>query len=385
VHLNNEKHHNTPYFKRVFNFFSKPYSLIIASAFLLSSCYLSRLVVYNFSDIKDYQKFEKRTIKASEQKFQFAKTISEKKPKKLFVTDFDAYLKKNKTVGFLVIQNDSIQYERYFNGYDKESIVSSMSITKSIVSILIGCAVEDGLIQSINEPITNYIPELKKNGFDKVTIKHLLQMTSGIDFNENYFNPFGEASVFYYGFNLREKLQKMKLVYEPGTKFKYTSGNPQLLGYIIDRALKGKKTLSQYLQEKIWIPLGMEYDAYWSIDQEKNALEKTFCCLDGRVRDFAKIGRLYLNKGNWNGKQIVSEKWVEESTKIDTTDASVAYYQYQWWQLSPGKDFIAAGHLGQFVYVNPAKNLLIIRFGKNYGKIGENAWEKLIISLSDQY
>lgn len=359
--------------------------LFLIFSLLFSSCYLSRLAVYNYADIKDYKKFEKRTIKANGQKFQFAKSTSEKKPNHADGIDFDKYLEKNNTVGFMVIQNDSIQYERYFHGYDKESVVISMSITKSIVSILIGCAIDEGLIQSINEPVTNYIPELKKNGFDKVTIKHLLQMTSGIDFNDNYANPLSEASTFYYGFNLKKKVQNMKLAYEPGTKFKYASGNSQMLGYIIDRALKGKKSISEYLQEKIWTPLGMEYDGYWSIDQEKNGLEKTFCCLDGRVRDFAKIGRLYLNKGIWNGKQIISKKWVEESTKIETTEGSVNYYQYQWWKLNPQSDFTAAGHLGQFVYVNPEKNLLIIRFGKNYGKIGEKAWEKLLISVADQY
>jgi CubicO group peptidase (beta-lactamase class C family) len=233
----------------------------------------------------------------------------------------------------------------------------------------------------VNEPITNYIPELLKNGFDKVTIKHLLQMTSGIKFNESYVNPFGDAASFYYGLNLRKIISKMKLKTEPGKEFEYVSGNTQLLGLVLERALKNK-AITSYLQEKIWTPLGMEFDASWSIDRKKDGLEKTFCCINARARDFAKIGRLYKNKGNWDGKQIVSEKWVEESTKLDTTEGSESYYQYQWWLPNPSKDFMAEGILGQFVYVNPSKDLIIVRLGKNEGRAN---WWKVFTALSNAY
>jgi CubicO group peptidase (beta-lactamase class C family) len=254
-------------------------------------------------------------------------------------------------------------------------------MAKSISSILIGCAIDDGLIKSVDESITNYIPELKKNGLEKVTIKHLLQMTSGIKFNESYINPFGDAASFYYGLNLRKQIAKMKLKHEPGKKFEYISGNTQLLGLVLERSLRGK-TITQYLQDKLWTPLGMEYSASWSIDRNKNGLEKTFCCLNARARDFAKIGRLYKNKGNWNGTQIVSQKWVDESTKLDTTDGSVDYYQYQWWLPTPNEDFMAEGILGQFVYVNPSKNLIIVRLGKNEGKAN---WWTIFTSLAKAY
>ncbi|MBC7524616.1 MAG: serine hydrolase, partial [Flavobacterium sp.] len=265
-----------------------------------------------------------------------------------------------------------------FRGYEKQNIVPSFSMAKSVTSILIGCAIDEGLIKSVDEPITNYIPELTKNGFDKVTIKHVLQMTSGIRFNESYINPFGHAAGFYYGLNLRKKIKRLKLKREPGKKFQYTSGNTQLLGLILERSLKGR-TITSYLQEKLWTPLEMEYGASWSIDKEENGLEKTFCCLNATARDFAKIGRLYKNKGNWNGKQIISQKWVEESTKLDTTDGSVSYYQYQWWLPSNDGDFMAEGILGQFIYVNPSKSIVIVRMGKNYGRIN---WSDLFILLS---
>lgn len=354
---------------------------LIITSVLLSSCQLGRFIFYNFADINDHKKFQSRPLTTDSVTFKFHETTNGKFPKELDGMPFEEYLEDNKTVAFLIIKNDTIQYEKYFKGYDEESIVPSFSMAKSVTSILIGCAIDEGLIKSIDEPITIYIPELKKNGFEKVTIKHLLQMTSGIKFNESYVNPFGDAASFYYGRNLRKNISRMKMAWDSGMEFEYVSGNTQLLGLVLERALKDK-TITQYLQEKLWTPLGMEYDASWSIDKKKNGLEKTFCCLNARARDFAKIGRLYKNKGNWNGRQIVSEKWVEESTKLDTTNGSASYYQYQWWLPNPGKDFMAQGILGQFIYVNPEKDLVIVRLGKNSGKAN---WWGVFGGLAEGY
>jgi CubicO group peptidase (beta-lactamase class C family) len=360
-----------------------PFIIVII---LFNSCQIGRFIFYNFADIKDYKKFPKRTLKASDQKFIFNNALKSKSPKTLTVKNkkdisFDQFLKDHKTVAFMIIQNDSIYYEKYFKGYDETSIVPSFSVAKSVTSILIGCAIDDGFIKSVDEPITNYLPQLKKNGLDKVTIKHLLQMTSGINFNESYVNPFGHAASFYYGQKLRKSVNKLKLKDEPGTKFKYISGNTQVLGMVLEAALKGK-TLTSYLQEKIWLPIGMEYDASWSIDRKKEGVEKTFCCLNARARDFAKIGRLYLNKGNWNGNQIVSTNWVNESTKIDSSNGSASYYQYQWWILGKDGDYMAEGILGQFIYVNPSKNLIMVRLGKNTGNV---QWWRLFQTISAMY
>jgi CubicO group peptidase (beta-lactamase class C family) len=253
----------------------KIFIILIFTTFFLSSCQLGRFVFYNFADIKDHKKFQSRPLTAGTSPFNFQTTNKGKFLKDLNNIPFDKYLEDNKTVAFLIIKNDTIQYEKYFKGYDKSSIVPSFSMAKSVTSILIGCAIDEGLIKSVDEPITKYIPELKKNGFDKVTIKHLLQMTSGIKFNESYVNPFGDAALFYYGLNLRKEIVKMKLKTEPGKKFEYVSGNTQLLGLVLERSLK-QKTITSYLQEKLWTPLGMEYDASWSIDRKKNGLEKHF-------------------------------------------------------------------------------------------------------------
>lgn len=361
--------------------FSRIVLIATVSSLLLTSCQLGRFVFYNFADINDHKKFQSRPLQKGADAFSFPKAIRGKVPKEIYNGPFDQYLEDHKTVAFLIIKNDTIQYEKYFKGYGHESIVPSFSMAKSVTSILMGCAIDEGLIKSVDEPITKYIPELNKDGFDKVTIKHLLQMTSGIQFNESYVNPFGDAASFYYGLNLRKQIGKMKLKSEPGKQFEYISGNTQLLGLILERVLKGK-TVTQYLQEKLWTPLGMEYDATWSIDRKKNGLEKTFCCLNARARDFAKIGRLYKDKGNWNGQQIVSQEWVEASTKLDTLNGSVRFYQYQWWLPTPGEDFMAEGILGQFVYVNPAKNLIIVRLGKNEGKAD---WWAIFTALAKVY
>ena len=126
----------------------------------------------------------------------------------------------------------------------------------------------------------------------------------------------------------------------------------------------------------------MEYDASWSIDRKKNGLEKTFCCINARARDFAKIGRLYKNNGVWDDTQVVSQEWVEESTKLDTMDGSVNYYQYQWWLPTPGEDFMAQGILGQFVYVHPEKDLIIVRLGRKYG---ETRWWSVFRAIAEMY
>jgi CubicO group peptidase (beta-lactamase class C family) len=359
--------------------------LFVIMLFILGSCKLGRFVIYNFADINDHKKFQSRPLQQHSEPFKFYTTDKPRAPKTVSINEqeiaFDSYLAQNKTVAFLIIQNDTIQYEKYFDNYDTASIVPSFSMAKSVTSILIGCAIDDGYIQSENDLVIKYLPYLKNNGFDKVTIKHVLQMTSGLDFNESYVNPFGHAASFYYGRNLRKEVSKLKIAKVPGTQFEYVSGNTQLLGMVLEAALKNT-TVTNYLQQKLWTPLQMEYDASWSIDKKKNGMEKTFCCLNARARDYAKIGSLYLNKGNWNGKQIVPEKWVAQSTAVDVTEGSAWYYQYQWWLPTRNGDFMAQGILGQYIYVNPTKNLIIVRLGHNEGKVD---WWELFPFLASHY
>lgn len=360
---------------------NKFYLLILLLA--LSSCKVGRFVYYNFADITDYKIFPNRSIENdSTDIFYFKGRVK----KKLIIkmkdgSTFEDYLEKNKTVAFLVIHNDTIKYEHYFNDYTRKSIVTSFSMAKSFTSFLIGCAIEDKYINSVDDAVTKYIPELKENGFENVTIKNLLQMTSGLDFKESYLNPFGHAATFYYGRNLEKSSLKLKLKNRPNKLTEYVSGNTQLLGVILARVLK-ERTISQYLEEKLWTQVGMEYNASWSIDKKINGIEKTFCCINARAIDFAKFGRLYLNKGNWNGRQIISKSWVNNSTKLDSLGGGDLGYQYQWWIPNKKGDFIAEGILGQFIFVSPAENLIIVRFGEKSGNVNwESTFDKIKVII----
>lgn len=358
------------------------HSVLVLSCILLASCKMGRFVYYNFADITDHEIFPYRTAHKEGEAFVFPVAEKGKYPRKVTVKGkeipFETYLEDNKTVAFLIIKNDSIQYESYMNDYEQSSVVASFSMAKSVTSILIGCAIEDGYIKSVDEPVTNYIPELKDNDLGNLTIEHLLQMTSGVKYNESYVNPFGDAATYYYGRNLEKAVLKRKSVNEPGTDFSYSSGDTQMLGMVLSRALKDK-TITAYLEEKLWKPMGMEYDATWSLDKE-DGLEKTFCCINARARDFAKIGRLYLNKGNWEGEQLVPQSWVEQSVTPNAN--GINYYKYQWWIPSANGDFMAQGILGQYIYVNPAKNLIIVRLGENYGTTD---WQALFLSMAEGY
>lgn len=347
-----------------------------------SSCKVGRFAYYNFANITDYKVFPSRSIKNDSSSIFYFKNATNNRLK-IKVNDgstFEDYLEENKTVAFLVIQNDTLKYEKYFNNYSRESIVASFSMAKSFTSFLIGCAIEDNLINSVNDPVTQYLPDLKyAEDYKDVTIENLLQMTSGIEFNESYTNPFGHAATFYYGRNLEKSTLNLKTERDPNVRTQYVSGNTQLLGLILDRVLVDK-TISQYLEEKLWTKVGMEFDASWSIDKKNNGIEKTFCCLNARAVDFAKFGRLYLNKGNWQGEQLVPESWVEQSTKVDTLNGSDDNYQYQWWIPNEDGDFIAEGILGQFVYVSPSDNLIIVRLGKKYGDVN---WEGTFMKIKE--
>jgi CubicO group peptidase (beta-lactamase class C family) len=362
-----------------------PFFLLLTTI-TAASCQFGRFVWYNFADIQDYRRFPSRPLTAVPEPFTFQQAVPGRAPRMIEDPDrghipFDTYLEDQHTVAFLIIQHDSVQYERYFRGYADSSIVASFSMAKSVTSILIGCAIADGLIGSVDDPITRYLPEMKSPGMERVTLRHLLQMTSGIRFNESYVNPFGDAADFYYGRNLPADMSRLRMAREPGTDFEYISGNTQILGWVLARVLKAK-TITQYLQEKIWTPLGMEYDASWSLDRKQDGLEKTFCCLNARARDFAKIGRLYLHQGNWQGQQLVPADWVTASTRADTSAGGVSYYGYQWWLPSGEGDFMAEGILGQFIYVHPAKDLIIVRLGQKTGKAD---WWQLFRTLAEAY
>ena len=356
-----------------------------SSLFILSTgCLPARIVRYNFANITDEKVFPSRPLLPAEAPQTFLQAATPIRPKSITIrgkeTDFETFLAQHQTVAFLIIRNDTLFYEKYFAGYGETSKVASFSMAKSFTSALIGAAIADGYIKSVEQPVTDFIPEIAAQGFDKVTIRHLLQMTAGLKFEESYANPFGDAGTFYYGRNLRKHTKNIRLKEPAGKEFDYTSGSTQLLGLVLDKALKGK-TVTAYLQEKIWSPAGMKYPATWSIDQQKDGLEKTFCCLNATAVDFARFGKLYADSGRVAGRQVLPQDWVTTSSQPDTSEGGVRYYKYQWWML-PGNSphhFFAQGILGQFVYVEPAKKLIIVRLGKSPGGV---PWSRLMQQMA---
>jgi CubicO group peptidase (beta-lactamase class C family) len=360
--------------------------LLSLGVIILSSCHVGRYIYWNFADINDYKKFPLDTLRNAPPlyNFKYSDHCKIKLPESLITTQgsgsFEDFLISKHTKAFIIIRNDSIVYEKYIGGYDHTTIFPGFSITKSFLSALVGIAVEEGYIKSIHQPVTDFLPELKDKKFQKVTIEDLLNMRSGLRFVEGYSNPFGGMAKFYYGRNLRRYTLKLRVESEPGKVYKYQSANSQILTLVLEKAT-GKR-ISEYLEEKIWKPIGMESIGTWNVDSKKFRENKGFCCINARSIDFAKFGQLYLNRGNLNDRQIIPENWVRESLLIrnDSRDSQGFPYTYSWRVLENG-DFFAKGILGEFIYICPVKKIVIVRIGD---KSAELVWPDLFRKIIDQ-
>jgi len=310
------------------------------------------------------------------------------------VGDLDSLLQSTQTTSFIVIRDDRVIYEKYFNGYSRDSIVTSFSVAKSFDSTLVGIAIDEGLIGSVSDPITKYLPELAKRDvrFSQITIRDLLAMSSGIRYEEEA--PRHDDWLTYLYPDLRElALQRTEIVERPAQHWLYNNYNPLLIGMILERVTG--KSVTQYLQEKLWGPLGMEYPGSWSINTGPNGLEKMESGINARAIDFAKLGSLILHEGRWQGKQIVSASWIAQASQPEEKSAEyydnspffVAqghYYKYFWWgcKRTNGKsDFYAIGNKGQYIYISPQKNLVIVRNGIDYG-LPSTKWVSLFYDFA---
>lgn len=365
-----------------------PILLIIAQIFIFrpivalvlsgSPEYVYRSYVWGDSDIQDYEKFPYRDVQNAPPAFQFKPAAASEvfQPPQ----GFESLLDRSGTTAFLIIHDDKILYEKYFNEFARDSWFTSFSVAKSFDSALIGIAIAEGLIGSVDDPVSKYIPELRGHGLDDLTIRNLLKMDCGVSYSESdllgILGNQGDDSKTYYMPDLRSLALTIKPSEEAiGSCFRYNNYYPILEGMILERVTG--MTVSEYLQERIWKPLGMEYPATWSINEEGDGLEKMESGINARAIDFAKFGRLYLNKGNWNGVQIIPEAWVVESTAPEPDDNRPqlgavqlpkpdGYYQYHWWGTKRENglyDYTAVGHLGQYIFVRPDKNLIIVRMG----------------------
>ena len=279
------------------------------------------------------------------------------------------FLEDSWTTGFLVIQNDSIVFEDYYLGNTESTQNISWSMAKSFISALMGIAVEEGDIKSIEDLVEVYVPELKGSAYEGIRIKDVLQMSTGVKFNEDYGDFFSDINRWGRGFAMGNSQDKfaasLERELEPGTVCHYVSINTHVLGMILKSATG--KTITEYMQEKLYDPLGMEYDGYWLLDGTN--MEMVLGGLNLTLRDYAKAGTLFLNEGFMNGKQIIPKDWVQASIIPDgphvQPDESFGY-GYQWWiPKSDVGEFMAIGIYNQNIYVNPSTNTVIVKLSAN--------------------
>jgi len=279
------------------------------------------------------------------------------------------FLKDSWTTGFLVIQNDSIVFEEYYLGNTESTRNISWSMAKSFISALMGIAIEEGYITSVNQNVEEYVPELKGSSYEGVRIKDVLQMSTGVKFNEDYGDFNSDINRWGRGFALGGSQDKFAASLEreaqPGTVNHYVSINTHVLGMIITRATG--RTITNYMQEKLYNPLGMEYNGYWLLDGKN--MEMVLGGLNLTLRDYAKMGTLFLKNGNMNGKQIVPKDWVQSSVTPDgahVLPGNEFGYGYHWW-IPEGDEgeFMAIGIYNQCIYLNPTTGTVIVKLSAN--------------------
>ena len=422
----------------------KKYLLLLTAICILSSCtQIYRSIAYWTPDIDEYSAFPQDTIECGDSKYGFY-FPEETNPGNVFLTltsktdtskfTLDEYLSKTSTTAFLIIRNDTVIFEKYYQGYNRSDISTLFSVTKSVTSLLIGIAVDEGYIESTNDPVTKYLPELDNYdpNFRNLTIEHLLNFQAGFDFNESYINPFSGMARLYYGNNQLKYLKKLKFIDNPGEVSDYNSATTAFLGLILERATQ--KSYAEYLEVKVWKPLGMEYNALVSLDGKKHRSAKAYAGLNATAIDLAKIGRLYLKEGSWNGNRIISKDWIVKSKTPNVEKEHIGYkykgQQYQWyskhymiydslgnykfadtadafryanylnldyykvWKYNNKDgsvyytlyayypDFYALGIMNQILYIDPESNLIMVRLGKDWDKNSDIGYTHLMHILA---
>jgi CubicO group peptidase (beta-lactamase class C family) len=370
--------------------------------------YIYRVQVWQASDAFDWQKFPSHPLNPTPTAQPFDVALDPRVAKvfgQLAGThDWDSFLEENNTQAFIVIQDGKILYENYFNDTQRDSIVTSFSVAKSFTSALIGIAIQEGYIKSVNDPITMYLPELaeRDSRFNEITIRHLLLMASGLEyvgFQPSFLNLNNDDNLTsYYTDQRKIALENTRIIDPAGQYFQYNKYHPQLLGMILERTTG--MPVTSYLQTRIWDKLGMEFGGSWSTDSKASDFEKMETGLNARAIDFAKFGVLFLNNGRWHGDQVIPKAWVSESTQpllpenysnyyhgLTASLPGKGYYKYMWWGMARegnSYDFTAEGDKGQFIYVSPQKNLVIIRNGIEHG-IPSKEWFRLFYEFASRF
>lgn len=338
--------------------------VLIAVTYFFLPQYVQKALIHLTPSIDDYKIFNNRTIKAG---------VAQ--PWKIH-KDYNSYNMSSEDriqmealdpIAYLVIQDGKILYEEYWDGYSEKSLSNSFSAAKSVVSLLVGIALDEGHIKSLDQKVKDFIPEYNTPKNSILSIRDVLTMSSGLNWDESYSSPFSLTTEAYYGNDLPSLITSLVVVEEPGKKFNYLSGNTEVLAMIVQAATG--KSISDYASEKIWTKIGSEHDALWNLDS-KNGMEKAYCCFNTNARDFARFGQLILNDGSWNSEQIVSEKYIKEATSpakwlLGEDNKPLSYYGYQYWIIDyKGQQLpYMRGILGQYIIPIKDKNAIVVRLG----------------------
>lgn len=355
-------------FKKLLKLFIVLFALIIAMLYITDTDYLIKAVRTIYAKghttafLEDYKAFDNRTLITGTplpwNNHKDYNTVAETEA-------LNEIHKTNKTIAYLIIKNDSIWYEKYYDGFNKNSKTNSFSMAKSYVSAMLGKAIMEGYIKSIDQPVSDFFPQYGQGLAAKITVGDLSTMSSGTNWDEAYYSPLSITTRAYFDDDLAKVIHGLKVVEEPGKKFKYASGDTQLLAMVIEKATQ--KKLYNYLTESFWKPLGCENEAYWQVDSEEHDLVKAYCCIASNARDFARFGKLYKDFGKWQGKQLLDSAFVAKSIK--PRFPKNPEYGYGWWLKNMGTKsfFMMRGHLGQYVIVEPNDNIIIVRLGHSKG------------------
>ncbi|WP_291558590.1 serine hydrolase [Bacteroides sp.] len=345
--------------------------VVIIIAYLCLPFYAKKALIHWFPTIDDLDIFEHATVHAPDSCREWA--VSDKYNSFRLSKEDSAYIDDMKTVSFLVIRNDSILYETYRGEWNDTLTSNLFSATKSIVGLLVGIAIDEGKIGSVDDKVVKYIPEYNRGKQKDITIRNLLTMSAGMDWDEAYASLFSVTTHGYYGNDLYNLIMSLDIVDTPGVQYSYRSGETQLLSFVVEAATG--ETISRYAEKRLWQPMMAGQDAFWLLDK-KGGDEKSFCCFHTTARDAARFGRLMLNKGNWNGRQLVSKEYIEESMtpasylKDQWGKDPLSYYGYQTWIMDykGEKCPYFRGMLGQYIIAIPSKNAIVVRLGHKRSK-----------------
>jgi len=331
---------------------------------------LARAIAWQDSSFDDSGRFPFRTIRAGSDPVTFGHVAGS--PLEGFIVDptgeaLESFLERTDTTAFIVLHGDDLLYEAYFNGSNREAIQTSFSVAKSFTATLVGIALEEGFISSLDDPLTDYLPELRARDlrFGDMTLRHVITMSSGLGFREGA-SPWDDPANTYYGTDLRTAaLTETEIELAPGREFHYNDWNLILMGLVLERTTG--MSLSAYMETRLWQPMGAEADGSWSLDSETSGFEKVFVGINARAIDFAKLGWLYMNEGRNGDTQVVPAAFVEEATRVDTETDPAPHYQYYWWIDEYRDSYYAQGEFCQYIYIDPAADLVLVRHGQECG------------------